>query len=194
MRRPNRYQTNEIHLWIKKPGKRCFIKAGILDDYINIAGKMSELNQAMQLAYDYLESTNTVVFLTGKAGTGKTTFLQRIKRETKKKLAIVAPTGVAAINAGGMTIHSFFQMPFGPMIPGGTERPEQHYSPEKKDLLLNLELLIIDEISMVRPDVLDQIDLILRNIKDTNYPFGGVQLLLIGDLSQLSPIIRSEER
>lgn len=154
---------------------------------------MSELNQAMQLAYDYLESTNTVVFLTGKAGTGKTTFLQRIKQETKKKLAIVAPTGVAAINAGGMTIHSFFQMPFGPMIPGGTERPEQHYSPEKKDLLLNLELLIIDEISMVRPDVLDQIDLILRNIKDTPYPFGGVQLLLIGDLSQLSPIIRDEE-
>ena len=154
---------------------------------------MTELNPVMQLAYDYLESTNTVVFLTGKAGTGKTTFLQRIRQEIKKKLAVVAPTGVAAINAGGMTIHSLFQLPFGPLPPGGAERPEVHYSAEKKDLLANLELLIIDEISMVRPDVLDQIDLILRNIKSSVYPFGGVQLLLIGDLSQLSPIIRDEE-
>ncbi|MDB5128870.1 HRDC domain-containing protein [Mucilaginibacter sp.] len=154
---------------------------------------MSELNPAMQLAHDYLESTNTVVFLTGKAGTGKTTFLQKIRQESKKKLAVIAPTGVAAINAGGMTIHSFFQLPFGPIIPAGTDRPEVHYSKEKKDLLATLELLIIDEISMVRPDVLDQIDLILRNIKGSAYPFGGVQLLLIGDLAQLSPIIREEE-
>ena len=154
---------------------------------------MSELNPAMQLASDYLESTNTVVFLTGKAGTGKTTFLQNLKQISKKKLAVAAPTGVAAINAGGMTLHSLFQLPFGPLLPGGDERPEMHYNPEKKELLGSLELLIIDEISMVRPDVLDQIDLILRNIKDTSYPFGGVQLLLIGDLSQLSPIIRDEE-
>jgi hypothetical protein len=154
---------------------------------------MTTMNPAMQLAYDYLESTNTVVFLTGKAGTGKTTFLQKIRQESKKKLAVVAPTGVAAINAGGMTIHSFFQLPFGPIIPSGNGRSEMHYSEEKKDLLVNLELLIIDEISMVRPDVLDQIDLILRNIKGTAHPFGGVQLLLIGDLSQLSPIIREEE-
>jgi hypothetical protein len=147
----------------------------------------------MQLAFDYVESTNTIVFLTGKAGTGKTTFLQKIRQESKKKLAIIAPTGVAAINAGGMTIHSFFQLSFGPIIPGGSARPELHYSPEKKDLLAHLELLIIDEVSMVRPDVLDQIDLILRNVKETNHPFGGVQLLLIGDLSQLSPIIREEE-
>jgi hypothetical protein len=147
----------------------------------------------MQLAFDYVESTNTVVFLTGKAGTGKTTFLQKIRQESKKKLAVVAPTGVAAINAGGMTIHSFFQLSFGPIIPGGNARPEVHYSPEKKDLLAHLELLIIDEVSMVRPDVLDQIDLILRNVKEINYPFGGIQLLLIGDLSQLSPIIREEE-
>jgi hypothetical protein len=131
--------------------------------------------------------------LTGKAGTGKTTFLQKIRQESKKKMAVVAPTGVAAINAGGMTIHSFFQLPFGPIIPSGNSHPEMHYSGEKKDLLANLELLIIDEISMVRPDVLDQIDLILRNIKETGQPFGGVQLLLIGDLSQLSPIIREEE-
>jgi hypothetical protein len=147
----------------------------------------------MQLAYDYLESTNTIVFLTGKAGTGKTTFLQNLRQTSKKKLAVVAPTGVAAINAGGMTIHSFFQLSFAPIIPSGTERPETHYSAEKKDLLANLELLIIDEVSMVRPDVLDQIDLILRNVKGSAFPFGGVQLLLIGDLSQLSPIIREEE-
>jgi hypothetical protein len=154
---------------------------------------MTEFNPVMQLAYDYSESTNTVVFLTGKAGTGKTTFLQNLRQTSKKKLAVVAPTGVAAINAGGMTIHSFFQLPFGPIIPAGTEKPEVHYSVEKKELLSALELLIIDEISMVRPDVLDQIDLILRNIKGSAYPFGGVQLLLIGDLSQLSPIIREEE-
>lgn len=154
---------------------------------------MSELNPVMQLAADYLESTNTVVFLTGKAGTGKTTFLQNLRQNSKKKLAVVAPTGVAAINAGGMTLHSLFQLPFGPIIPGSSAQPEMTYSEEKKALLGSLELLIIDEISMVRPDVLDQVDLILRNIKDNNFPFGGVQLLLIGDLSQLSPIIREEE-
>jgi hypothetical protein len=154
---------------------------------------MSEQNPAMQLATDYLESTNTIVFLTGKAGTGKTTFLQHLRQTSKKKLAVVAPTGVAAINAGGMTIHSFFQFSFAPVIPSGNERPEAHYNDEKKDLLLNLELLVIDEISMVRPDVLDQIDLVLRNIKGCDYPFGGTQLLLIGDLSQLSPIIRDDE-
>jgi hypothetical protein len=154
---------------------------------------MAEMNPVMQLAYDYLESTNTIVFLTGKAGTGKTTFLQNLRQTSQKKLAVVAPTGVAAINAGGMTIHSFFQLSFAPVIPSGTEQPEAHYSTEKKELLAHLELLIIDEISMVRPDVLDQIDLILRNLKGSSFPFGGVQLLLIGDLSQLSPIIRDEE-
>jgi hypothetical protein len=154
---------------------------------------MDTINPVMTLALDYVESTNTVVFLTGKAGTGKTTLLQYIRQNSKKKMAVVAPTGVAAINAGGMTIHSFFQIPFGPIIPSGTSRPELHYSPDKKELLFNLELLIIDEVSMVRPDVLDHIDLVLRNIKESIYPFGGVQLLLIGDLSQLSPIIRDEE-
>jgi len=151
------------------------------------------MNPVMQLAFDYVESTNTVVFLTGKAGTGKTTFLQQIRQDCKKKLAVVAPTGVAAINAGGMTIHSLFQIPFGPIIPSGNAKPDAYYSAEKRELLENLELLIIDEISMVRPDVLDQVDLILRNIKECPAPFGGVQLLLIGDLSQLSPIIRDEE-
>ncbi|MFD2147054.1 HRDC domain-containing protein [Mucilaginibacter antarcticus] len=154
---------------------------------------METTNPVMELASDYLATTNTVVFLTGKAGTGKTTFLQNLRQTSKKKLAVVAPTGVAAINAGGMTIHSLFQLPFGPLIPNNNDKPEASYSDEKKALLGSLELLIIDEISMVRPDVLDQIDLILRNIKDNAHPFGGVQLLLIGDLSQLSPIIRDEE-
>jgi len=154
---------------------------------------VENFNPVMQLAFDYLESTNTVVFLTGKAGTGKTTFLQNLRQTSKKKLAVVAPTGVAAINAGGMTIHSFFQLSFAPVVPSGNEQREVYYSAEKKDLLSHLELLIIDEISMVRPDVLDQIDSILRNEKGSAHPFGGVQLLLIGDLSQLSPIIRDEE-
>ncbi|MEJ6980068.1 HRDC domain-containing protein [Pedobacter sp. P351] len=154
---------------------------------------MNKTNLEMQLAYDYLETTNTVVFLTGKAGTGKTTFLQNLRQTSKKKLAIVAPTGVAALNAGGMTIHSFFQLSFGPIIPSGKVKQEVYYSDEKRELLASLELLIIDEVSMVRPDVLDQIDLILRTVKGSSYPFGGVQLLLIGDLSQLSPIIRDDE-
>src|ERR1700712_2970905 len=102
------------------------------------------MNAQAALALDYIESTNTTVFLTGKAGTGKTTLLQQIKLQAKKKLAVVAPTGGAAINAGGMTIHSFFQIPFGPLIPGGDSRPEIHYSPEKKELLYHLDLLIID--------------------------------------------------
>jgi hypothetical protein len=153
---------------------------------------MSEQNPTMKLAADYLERTNTVVFLTGKAGTGKTTFLQNMRQASKKKLAIVAPTGVAAINAGGMTIHSFFQLSFAPVIPG-TLGQDSFYSAEKRELLQTLELLIIDEVSMVRPDTLDQVDLILRNVKGSPHPFGGVQLLLIGDLSQLSPIIREEE-
>lgn len=147
----------------------------------------------MKLASDYLEHTNTVVFLTGKAGTGKTTFLQNLRQTSKKKLAVVGPTGVAAINAGGMTIHSLFQIPFGPVVPGGSTNPEASYNNEKKELLTALELLIIDEISMVRPDVLDQLDLILRNLKKSPYAFGGTQLLLIGDLSQLSPIVRDDE-
>jgi hypothetical protein len=150
-------------------------------------------NLALELARAYVDTTNTLVFLTGKAGTGKTTFLREVRQSSKKKLAIVAPTGVAAINAGGMTIHSLFQLPFGPLPPNSNERPELSYNPEKRALLQSLELLIIDEISMVRPDVLDQIDLILRNVRGNRYPFGGVQLLLIGDLAQLSPIIREEE-
>ena len=151
------------------------------------------MNDMLQLADDYVHRTNRIVFLTGKAGTGKTTFLRQLRESSKKKLVVVAPTGVAAINAGGMTIHSFFQLPFGPLLPNSAEQPETFFSSEKRDLLRALELLIIDEISMVRPDLLDRIDLLLRNIKGTQHAFGGVQLLLIGDLSQLSPIVRDED-
>jgi len=150
-------------------------------------------NPLLELAQAYADTTNTLIFLTGKAGTGKTTFLRAVRQNSKKKLAIVAPTGVAAINAGGMTIHSLFQLPFGPLLPETPDRPEISYNAEKRELLQSLELLIIDEISMVRPDVLDQIDLILRNTRGNAHAFGGVQLLLIGDLAQLSPIVREEE-
>ncbi|MXV14563.1 HRDC domain-containing protein [Hufsiella ginkgonis] len=150
------------------------------------------LTPAMQLALDYVETTNSIIFLTGKAGTGKTTFLRHIRTHVKKRMAIAAPTGVAAINAGGMTVHSLFQMPFGPLVPARS-LGDVFYGDEKKELLTNLELLVIDEVSMVRPDILDRIDLVLRSLNGNNHPFGGVQLLLIGDLAQLSPIIREDE-
>lgn len=159
----------------------------------NIFSQLMSDNPLPDLAHAYVNTTNTIVFLTGKAGTGKTTFLQQVRQTSQKRLAIVAPTGVAAINAGGMTIHSLFQLPFGPLLPNTTESADLHYSAEKRALLQSLELLIVDEISMVRPDVLDQIDLILRNVRSNQHAFGGVQLLLIGDLAQLSPIIREDE-
>jgi hypothetical protein len=171
----------------------CFPQGAKFSLNKQILRAMITLTAQMQLVVDYVETTNTIIFLTGKAGTGKTTLLQHIRQHTRKKLAVIAPTGVAAINAGGMTIHSFFQLPFGPLIPGGNSEPERSYSEEKNELLAGLELLVIDEVSMVRPDVLDQIDLVLRNVKMNSQSFGGVQLLLIGDLSQLSPIIREEE-
>jgi len=141
-----------------------------------------------QLILDFLKSTNQPVFLTGKAGTGKTTLLKYIRETTEKNYAIVAPTAVAAINAGGVTLHSFFQIPFGPIIPDMETTDDVRYSVEKIKLLKCLELLIIDEISMVRADVLDYIDIALRKTKAINRPFGGVQVLMIGDLYQLSPI------
>ena len=148
-------------------------------------------NQDNQLILDFIKFTNQPIFLTGKAGTGKTTLLRKIKATTTKNFAVVAPTAVAAINAGGVTIHSFFQMPFGPIIPvqqAGEPAKDLKYSEDKIKLLKCLELLIIDEISMVRADMLDFIDQTLRNVKASNLPFGGVQVLMIGDLYQLSPI------
>lgn len=156
---------------------------------------MSEIpNPQIELAYQYIQNTNTNIFLTGKAGTGKTTFLHRIKRESVKRLAVVAPTGVAAINAKGMTIHSLFQLPFGAFVPGSKSLEQQRkFSRQKIALIRSLDLLIIDEISMVRADLLDAIDDVLRKYKDRTKPFGGVQLLMIGDLHQLPPVVKPDE-
>lgn len=154
-----------------------------------------EQNTPLQLAAEFMHYTNKNIFLTGKAGTGKTTFLHNLKKTLHKRMAIVAPTGVAAINAGGVTIHSFFQLPFGPHIPESfMETASVHkFSKERINLIKSLDLLVIDEISMVRADMLDGIDEVLRKYKDRNRPFGGIQLLMIGDLHQLSPVIKDEE-
>jgi hypothetical protein len=159
-----------------------------------------ESNPRLELAFDFLESTGTNVFLTGKAGTGKTTFLQQLKGRTSKRMVVLAPTGVAAINAGGVTIHSFFQIPFGPYLPTttagtGADNPARVYrfSREKISIIRGIDLLVIDEISMVRADLLDAVDDVLRRYRDRNRPFGGVQLLLIGDMQQLAPVAREEE-
>ncbi|MCQ2266665.1 MAG: helix-turn-helix domain-containing protein [Bacteroidaceae bacterium] len=153
-------------------------------------------NEEMNLAWRFISETNTSVFLTGKAGTGKTTFLRKLRELTPKRMVVLAPTGVAAINAQGQTIHSFFQLPLGPLVPGAdaAER-NKHYrmSQDKKNLIRTLDLLVIDEVSMVRSDVLDAIDAELRKYRDRYKPFGGVQLLLIGDLQQLPPVTRESE-
>ncbi len=164
-------------------------------------------NNGFSTAAAFINNSSQAVFLTGKAGTGKTTFLKYIKENTPKNCAIVAPTGVAAINAGGTTIHSFFQLPFSPFLPfgnsarGNENAIDKHslfskirLSNERKDVMQQLELLIIDEISMVRADVLDAIDTILRQVRSRyNSPFGGVQVLYIGDMYQLPPVVKDEE-
>jgi hypothetical protein len=149
-------------------------------------------NPELQLALDFLQYTGKHIFLTGKAGTGKTTFLHSLRETLPKRMAVVAPTGVAAINARGVTIHSFFQLPFGPII--GEFKPEQmRFSKEKVNIIKSLDLLVIDEISMVRADLLDGIDRVLRRFKDKTKAFGGVQLLMIGDLQQLAPVAKEQE-
>ncbi len=153
-------------------------------------------NPELDLAWKFVEETDRNIFLTGKAGTGKTTFLHKIKTEFNKRKVVVAPTGVAAINAKGVTIHSFFQMPFGPIVPGEIQRKEgfkHKFSKIKIDIIRSLDLLIIDEISMVRADLLDGIDQVLRRYRDKTKVFGGVQVLMIGDLQQLAPIIKPYE-
>jgi len=159
---------------------------------------MEELSSFYHLAREFAVSTHRSMFITGKAGTGKTTFLRNLKKETRKQMAIVAPTGVAAINANGTTMHSFFQLPFTPFIPTQLGRKElidkikmQNY---RRKVIQELELLVIDEISMVRADVLDAVDAILRHVRyKHNEPFGGVQLIFIGDLFQLSPVVNNNE-
>ena len=152
-----------------------------------------ERNQDSRNAWDFVEHTGISVFLTGKAGTGKTTFLRAVKKHSTKRSLIVAPTGVAAINAGGMTIHSFFQLPLSPFLPEINVTKRYAFSKEKRKIIRTLDLLIIDEISMVRADVLDAMDSVLRRYREHNKPFGGVQLLMIGDLQQLTPVVTAEE-
>jgi len=164
-------------------------------------------NELFSLAADMVNHSGQNIFITGKAGTGKTTFLKYIKENCAKQIVITAPTGVAAINAGGTTIHSFFQLPLSPFIPvpggpgnGNTVITTSHsllsrlrYNNEKRMVLQALELLIIDEISMVRCDIPDAIDTILRHFRNNNKPFGGVQVIFIGDMYQLPPVIQGDE-
>ena len=157
-----------------------------------------EMNEESILAWNIIEKTSANLFLTGKAGTGKTTFLKHLKEKSPKRMVVLAPTGIAAINAGGMTIHSFFQLSFSPYIPGTTfgsgEQKRYQFSKLKRNIIRSIDLLVIDEISMVRSDLLDAIDSVLRQYrKRHDLPFGGVQLLMIGDLQQLAPVVTAQE-
>ena len=161
-----------------------------------------DTNPQIELAKRYVMETGVSLFLTGKAGTGKTTFLHYIVENCNKRNVVLAPTGVAAVNAGGVTIHSFFQLPFCPYLPDVPELVTEYQMPQEKqklrkskiDIIRTLDLLIIDEISMVRADLLDAMDAVLRRYRHSSRPFGGVQLLMIGDVQQLSPVVTDEER
>lgn len=172
------------------------------------AEPVTEINEVFTLAEEFINRTSRSLFLTGKAGTGKTTFLRHICKTTSKNKVVLAPTGVAAIHCGGATLHSFFQLPFSPFVPEAQYFAEpstdlsDHYSllknlridSEKRNIFRELELMIIDEVSMVRCDVLDAIDTILRHFrKRPHTPFGGVQVLFIGDLFQLPPVVPDEQ-
>ena len=148
-----------------------------------------ETNKELRDAWDFAEHTGVSIFLTGKAGTGKTTFLKTLKEHTAKTVAVVAPTGVAAINAGGATIHSFFQIAPSPFVPGTSSDQKFNFSRQKLRVIRALDMLVIDEISMVRADLLDAVDDVLRRVRRSPLPFGGVQLLMIGDLQQLAPVV-----
>ena len=155
-------------------------------------------NEKIEMLNRFVHNTDLHIFLTGKAGTGKTTFLRNLAVNINKRMVIVAPTGVAAINAGGVTIHSFFQLPFGPIVPEEgqdlTQRlTTQKISKTKLKIMRSLDLLVIDEISMVRADLLDAIDMVLRKVRRNSAAFGGVQLLMIGDIQQLAPVARQNE-
>lgn len=153
------------------------------------------MNEEAKLALQIIETTGSNLFLTGKAGTGKTTFLRELKRSTSKRNVVLAPTGIAAINAEGVTIHSFFQLPFAPYVPDTSvlQSGRFKFSKQKIKIMRSLDLIVIDEISMVRADLLDAVDSVLRHYRRCDKPFGGVQLLLIGDLGQLAPVAKDEE-
>lgn len=155
------------------------------------------MNEESILAWNIIEKTSANLFLTGKAGTGKTTFLKQLKEKSPKRMVVLAPTGIAAINAGGVTIHSFFQLPLSPYLPGtsfgGNEKKKYQFSALKRKIIRSIDLLVIDEISMVRSDLLDAVDSVLRRYRKHDLPFGGVQLLMIGDLHQLAPVVTDHE-
>jgi hypothetical protein len=154
----------------------------------------SQSNPQLELAAEIVNHTGTSLFLTGKAGTGKTTFLKNLRQNSSKRMVVVAPTGVAAINAGGVTMHSFFQLSFAPFIPGADMSKEFfRFNREKINIIRTLDLLVIDEISMVRADLLDAVDFVLRHFRRNEKPFGGAQLLMIGDLQQLAPVVKDDE-
>ncbi|GAF01874.1 ATP-dependent DNA helicase [Saccharicrinis fermentans] len=169
-----------------------------------------QLDSLPQLVAKFINNTQQNIFLTGKAGTGKTTFLKSITQHTHKSVIVAAPTGIAAINAGGVTLHSLFQLPFGAFVPDNNGLPQQTISTpintprtllssfqmhkNKRNMLKKMELLVIDEVSMLRADLLDAIDLILRSVRhQRDLPFGGVQVLFIGDLLQLPPVVKDDE-
>lgn len=168
---------------------------------------IDDSNHYFKLAFEYVMNTACPIYLTGKAGTGKTTFLKYVKQHCTKNMIVVAPTGVAAINAGGVTMHSFFQLPFGPYVADARRGFGMNESvvdknallgklklgTNKRTLIQELELLVIDEVSMLRSDMLDAMDMILRVIRKRNKPFGGVQMLFIGDLYQLPPVVKDTE-
>ena len=158
-------------------------------------------NAELQNALQIIQFTRRSLFLTGKAGTGKSTFLRYIAANTKKKHIVLAPTGIAAINAGGSTLHSFFKLPFHPLLPNDSMysvrniRNTLKYNSEKIKIIREVELIIIDEISMVRADIIDFIDKVLRvYCRNMREPFGGKQLLLVGDIYQLEPVVKEEDR
>ena len=170
---------------------------------------MESISAEANYVLQFINQTNRSIFLTGKAGTGKTTLLKEIIKSTHKNCVVVAPTGIAALNAGGVTIHSMFQLPFGGFIPENnvdahfsdrmkfeskdTLRRHFRMSAVKKAVIQNMELLIIDEVSMLRSDLMDAIDFMLQSVRKKKLSFGGVQVLFIGDLLQLPPVIRDDE-
>ncbi len=156
-----------------------------------------EKNPELRMAWEIIEKTGANLFLTGKAGTGKTTFLRELRKKSPKRMVVLAPTGIAAINAGGSTIHSFFQLSLSPYVPGASfaarENRRFKFSRMKRNIIRTLDLLVIDEVSMVRADLLDAVDSVMRQYREPGKPFGGVQLLLIGDLQQLAPVVKDDE-
>jgi len=155
------------------------------------------MNAELAMAWRIIDQTEANLFLTGKAGTGKTTFLKELRKQSVKRMVVLASTGIAAINAGGSTIHSFFQLPLSPYLPCTTYdrkgRKYFNFSKVKRDIIRTMDLLVIDEISMVRADLLDAVDSVMRRYREHDKPFGGAQLLMIGDLQQLAPVVKEDE-